>query len=54
MGLLTVSVFEVVVLVVLHVLLVKGLTNLLAILVFTLPIAVPGTISHNFLFKLIF
>jgi len=44
---LTVLVFEIVVLVVDHVLLVKALADL-AVFVFTLPIAVPSTISHFF------
>lgn len=44
---LTVLVLEIVVLVVDHVLLVKALADL-AVFVFTLPIAVPSTISHFF------
>jgi len=41
--------FEVVVLVVDHVLFVERLANL-TIFVLSLPIAVPGTISHSFFF----
>lgn len=42
---LTVFVFKVVVVIVDHVLLVEGLTDL-TVFVFSLPIAVAGTISH--------
>jgi len=48
MSALTVLVFEIVVLVVYHVLLIETLSDL-TILGFPLSIAVPGTISHFFL-----
>ena len=48
----TILLLKVVVLVVDHVLLVEGLADL-TLLVLALPIAVAGTISHNFNFSLL-